>query len=63
VAAAAKPEADALWVLALDPSGAVAHDLQGPGDAYHFVTGVREHHGEVYLGSLVERAVAVLDLE
>jgi sugar lactone lactonase YvrE len=51
-----------LWVLALDPAGAVVHDLQAPGDAYHFVTGVREHHGKVYLGSLVECAVAVLDL-
>ena len=26
------------------------------------VTGVREHGGRLYLGSLAERAVAVLDL-
>ena len=29
---------------------------------YHFVTGVREHDGRVWLGSLEEPAVAVLDL-
>jgi sugar lactone lactonase YvrE len=51
-----------LWVLAVDPAGAVVHDLQGPGDRYTMVTGMREHHGRLYLGSLAERAVAVLDL-
>jgi len=39
------------------------HDLQGEGDAFHFVTGMREHQGRLYLGSLVERAVAVLELD
>jgi len=52
-----------LWVLAVDQEGRVVHDLQGPGDDFHMVTGVREHAGKVYLGSLVEPAVAVLDLE
>jgi sugar lactone lactonase YvrE len=51
-----------LWVLAVDAGGAVVHDLQGPGDDYTMVTGVREHDGRLYLGSLAERAVAVLDL-
>jgi len=51
-----------LWVQALDPSGAVVHDLQGPGDDYTMVVGVREHDGRLYLGSLAERAVGVLDL-
>jgi sugar lactone lactonase YvrE len=51
-----------LWVLALDPSGAVVHDLQGPGDDYTMVVGVREHAGRLYLGSLAERAVGVLEL-
>jgi sugar lactone lactonase YvrE len=51
-----------LWVLAVDAGGAVVHDLQGPGDDYTMVTGVREHGGRLYLGSLAERAVAVLDL-
>lgn len=48
------------WVLAVDGDGAVVRDLQAPGRDYHMVTGVREHHGTVYLGSLVERAVAVM---
>ena len=29
---------------------------------YHMVTGVREHEGRVWLGSLEEPGVAVLDL-
>jgi hypothetical protein len=49
-------------VLAVDAAGAVVHDLQGPGDRYAMVTGMREHDGRLYLGSLAERAVAVLDL-
>jgi sugar lactone lactonase YvrE len=47
-------------------TGALVHDLdatsQAVGErAFHFVTGVREHHGRVWLGSLEEPAVAVLD--
>jgi hypothetical protein len=30
--------------------------------AFHFVTGVREHDGRVWLGSLEEPAVATFDL-
>ena len=33
-----------------------------PGDRFHFVTGVREHHGTVHMGSLVGDAVGVFDL-
>src|SRR6266536_2410794 len=51
-----------VWVLAYDADGTLVHDLQGPGRSYHLVTGVREHHGAVWLGSLVETAIAVLDL-
>jgi hypothetical protein len=51
-----------LWVLAVDATGAVVHDLQGPGDRYTMVTGMREHAGRLYLGSLAERAVAARDL-
>jgi len=47
-------------------TGALVHDLDATrlatGDrAFHFVTGVREHHGRVWLGSLERPAVAVLD--
>ena len=52
-----------IWVQAYDPAGRLVHDLQGEGDAFHFVTGMREHQGRLYLGSLVERAVAVLELD
>ena len=49
-------------VMAFDDSGATVHDLALPGDHYHMVTGVREHAGRVWLGSLEEGAVAVVDL-
>jgi sugar lactone lactonase YvrE len=51
-----------VWVLSVDGDGNVVHDLQGEGDRFHEVTGVREHEGRLFLGSLVESAVAVLDL-
>lgn len=49
------------WVMAVDPDGRVVGDLQRSGPGYHMVTGVREHGSKLYLGSLVERAVAVVD--
>ena len=52
-------------VQAYDEFGALVHDIDvRPGDhgtAYHMVTGVREHDGRVWMGSLHEPAVAVLD--
>jgi sugar lactone lactonase YvrE len=56
-----KPKRTA-WVLAVDATGKIVADLQGAGDRYHMVTGVREHNGKLYLGSLAEQSVAVLDL-
>ena len=53
-------------VQAYDDDGRLVHDLdlarpeQGPG--YHMVTGVREHDGRVWMGSLHEPSVAVHDL-
>ena len=49
-------------VLALDDDGRLVHDLSGDASAYHMVTGVREHDGRVWLGSLEEPAVAVLEV-
>jgi sugar lactone lactonase YvrE len=52
-------------VQAYDPEGRLVHDL--PIDdtecrgRYHMVTGVREHDGRIWLGSLHEAAVAVLE--
>lgn len=55
-------ESRTVWVMAVDGGGRVVHDLQGPGDRFHLVTGVRERSGRVYLGSLVEPSIAVFDL-
>ena len=53
-------------VQAYDDDGHVVHDLAvtDPADTgrFHMATGVREHEGRVWLGSLHEDAVAVLDL-
>lgn len=48
--------------LALDDDGSVVHDVDLPGTDYHMVTGVREHDGRLWLGSLHEPAIAVVDL-
>lgn len=49
-------------VQAYDDGGTLVHDLDLPADGYHMVTGVREHDGRVWLGSLEEPAVAVHEL-
>jgi sugar lactone lactonase YvrE len=53
-------------VQAYDDDGRLVHDLDLPqperGPGFHMVTGVREHEGRVWLGSLHEPAVAVHDL-
>jgi sugar lactone lactonase YvrE len=49
-------------VQAYDDEGTLVHDLDLPADDYHMVTGVREHDGRVWLGSLEEPAVACVDL-
>jgi sugar lactone lactonase YvrE len=53
-----KPDRTA-WVMAVDPAGVVVRDLQTAVDGFHLVTGVREHAGRLYLGSLVGGSVAV----
>lgn len=49
-------------VRAYDDEGKVVHDIDLRTRDFHMVTGVREHDGRVWLGSLEESAVAVLDL-
>ena len=49
-------------VQALDDTGTVVHDVDIKTDGYHMVTGVREHDGRVWLGSLHEPAIAVVSL-
>ncbi|MDR7254471.1 sugar lactone lactonase YvrE [Nocardioides sp. BE266] len=48
-------------VQAYDDSGRRVHDLDIDHPGYHMVTGVREHDGKVWMGSLHEPAVAVYD--
>ncbi len=49
-------------VQAFDATGALVHDVDADAGSYHMVTGVREHEGEVWLGSLEEPALAVVSL-
>ena len=53
-------------VQAFDDAGVLVHDVsvERPEDVarYHVVTGVREHDGRVWMGSLEEPAVAVVGL-
>jgi hypothetical protein len=50
------------WVVGIDGEGDVVHNLQASGKDFHYVTGVRERDGRLYLGSLVEPGVAIVDL-
>lgn len=47
-------------VQAFDDGGTLVHDLDVDDPGYHMVTGVREHRGRVWMGSLHEGAVAVV---
>jgi sugar lactone lactonase YvrE len=49
-------------VMAFDDAGTVLHDRSFDASGFHMVTGVREHEGRVWLGSLVEPAVAVFEV-
>jgi sugar lactone lactonase YvrE len=49
-------------VMAFDKDGACVHDVSGDASRYHMVTGVREHDGQLWLGSLHEPAVAVISV-
>lgn len=46
-------------VQAYDEAGRLVHDLDVRSADFHMVTGVREHDGRVWMGSLEEPAVAV----
>jgi sugar lactone lactonase YvrE len=49
-------------VMAFDDDGRLVHDRSFDASGFHMVTGVREHQGRVWLGSLVEPAVAVFEV-
>ena len=48
-------------VRAYDADGRVVHDVVAETDDMSMITGVREHAGRLWLGSLRERAIAYLD--
>jgi hypothetical protein len=50
--------ADTVWVQAVDERGELVHDLQTTTPGFSMVTGVREHEGAVWLGSLHSTAIA-----
>jgi hypothetical protein len=54
-------EKQSVWVQAYDDTGRLVHDCNVDTGDFHMVTGVREHEGRVWMGSLHERGVAVLD--
>ncbi len=45
-----------------EETGAVTHNLQDPSGGYAPITSVREHEGQLWLGSLTEPAVATIPL-
>ena len=49
-------------VQAYDAAGTLVHDVDADASGFHMVTGVREHNGRVWFGSLIEPAVAVVEL-
>ena len=49
-------------VMAFDDDGRVVHDRSMDASQFHLATGVRERDGKVWLGSLVEPAVAVFEV-
>lgn len=49
-------------VMAFDDDGLMIHDRSFDASSFHMATGVREHDGRVWLGSLVEPAVAVFEV-
>lgn len=51
-----------LWVVGVDASGTIVRDLQMPGERWAFATGVAEHDGRLYLASIHESSIAVVDL-
>lgn len=50
-------------VVAYDSTGRLVHDLSGDASEWHMATGVRERDGLVWLGSLVESAIAVMSVD
>jgi strictosidine synthase len=50
------------FVLGIDEQGKVVHNLQDPSGHVAHLTGAREHDGRLFVGSLQDSAVAVIEL-
>ncbi|MCW2781332.1 MAG: vgb [Marmoricola sp.] len=48
-------------VQAYDDQGVLVHDIDADPEHFHMATGVREHDGQVWLGSLVEPSIALVE--
>lgn len=60
---AIQPEPERIvWVQALDGQGQVVHNLHWEGEHYHMVTGVREYGGRVFMGSVEENGILIVEL-
>jgi sugar lactone lactonase YvrE len=51
-----------VWVLGLDGDGHVVHNCRLADEHYHMVTGVREHGGRLYMGSIEEEGILIVEL-
>jgi sugar lactone lactonase YvrE len=62
------PDTDSRWigsgafVIAIDLDGNLVHNLQDPERRYVTSTGVLEHDGSLYIGSVVEHSVAKISI-
>jgi len=50
------------WAMALDSAGRIVHDCCWKDGRYSMVTGVCQHRGSVYLGSMLEPALLAFEL-
>ncbi|WP_420040328.1 SMP-30/gluconolactonase/LRE family protein [Gordonia sp. MP11Mi] len=53
---------ETVWVLGLRFDSTVVHDVHVDAPDFSFVTGVAEHSGVLYLGTIMHDAIGVLDL-
>jgi sugar lactone lactonase YvrE len=56
------PELRSVLVMAFNADGQCMHFIEGDPLRFHLVTGVREHHGKLYAGSVEENAVAIIGI-
>jgi sugar lactone lactonase YvrE len=53
---------DIAWARSVDEDGKTVHDLRAWGAGYRMVTVARRHGSRLYLGSLIEPAIGVVEL-